>query len=124
MNTSRYLPWLANSLFLAGLTVGALGLHPENQDTGAAAAGFFIAIAALPAVIAWLLGRNQRVADAQLSTAHRVGYQQALEHVARGLLDQPTAPPNPGERLPGEQAAGNVIQLRPSTDDRSERKAL
>ncbi|MFD8005714.1 hypothetical protein [Streptomyces mirabilis] len=124
MNSRRHLPWLANTLLLAGLSTGALGLHPKYQDTGAASAGFLLTLAAIPAVIAWLLGRNQQATDDQLNAAHRAGYQMALEHVARGLLDHPTAPPNPGERSENERAAGNVIPLRPPTDKRSERKAL
>ncbi|MEU3102965.1 hypothetical protein [Streptomyces griseoflavus] len=52
--------------------------------------------------------------DDQLAAAHAAGYTLALDHVARGLLDQPTAPTGGGHNDDGHDATVcTLYQLHP-----------
>ncbi|MEV0553173.1 hypothetical protein AB0I27_06895 [Streptomyces sp. NPDC050597] len=109
-----------------GVTIGLLGLVGPLEDEGdMTRAGILVSLATLPSLCYWQTQRAHQDMTDRVADAHATGYRLALEHVARGLLDQPTAPPGPGNRATDERVAGNVIQLRRlTTDNRSERTAL
>ncbi|KAA6215546.1 hypothetical protein CP973_00155 [Streptomyces albofaciens JCM 4342] len=111
----------APALLAIGLALGVVGLLVDNDD--AWQVGLFIVITAVPLLITRAVRDSQRVTADQLAEADNAGYRRALEHVARGLLDQHTAPPKGGRPCHVEQVAGNVITLRPHHTDRPERKA-
>ncbi|MET9253787.1 hypothetical protein [Streptomyces sp. NPDC003717] len=117
---SRYMPAFATALLLVGLSAGVVGLLRDYDDLFGT--GLFLVLTAVPLLIIRTIHNTQRATAAQLADADNAGYVRALDHVARGLLDAP-APPNPGHRN-GEQAAGNVITLRPHQHQQPERKAL
>lgn len=120
---NRYMPALAIVLLVSGLGAGILGLLGDNPDVWAA--GVFTVLAALPLLILRTVRNSQTLSAHQLAEAENAGYRQAMDHVARGLLDPRTAPkPGPGDRATDEQAAGNVIPLRPDNGDREDRQAL
>ncbi|WP_399087965.1 hypothetical protein ACGH2B_12345 [Streptomyces sp. BBFR2] len=103
--------------------MGLLGLLSHDSNT-VMNVGIIMGLVAVPGIVAASVDRAHRVADDQLAASHRAGYELALDHVARGLLDAP-APPSPGRRDDhAEQVAGNVIPLRPHPIQQSERKAL
>ncbi|MFD4880047.1 hypothetical protein ACFWOB_42720 [Streptomyces sp. NPDC058420] len=112
---------LAFGLLGVGVATGVLGLLGDNEDL--TWCGIFLTVTTVPLVITRSLRRNQQVSEEQLAKADMTGYLRALDHVARGLLDQHTAPPDSGNRAEGEQPAGNVISLRPTTVRNFERKA-
>ncbi|MGW7514819.1 hypothetical protein ACWGJ2_04425 [Streptomyces sp. NPDC054796] len=120
--TRRYMPALSLALLAAGVTTGLLGILGNNTDVSGA--GLFLTLVAVPLVIARIIRGAQTVTADQLAEADRAGYQRALDHVARGLLDQHTAP-TPGGRVTPEQTAGNVIHIYPypPATYREERKA-
>ncbi|MFD7107716.1 hypothetical protein [Streptomyces celluloflavus] len=121
--TSRIMSAIAFSLLAIGATTGALGLLVWNDEV--MVLGILLLAAAAPPFIIEQTRRANCVTAAQLAAAHNAGYHLALDHVARGLLDQHTAPcPHPGGRASFEQAAGNVIHIRPLGSKRQEWKAL
>ncbi|MCX4824213.1 hypothetical protein OG883_31025 [Streptomyces sp. NBC_01142] len=103
-----------------GLAAGVLGLLCNNDDLWRV--GLFVVITATPLIIIRTVHTSQHATAHQLAEADNAGYRRALEHVARGLLDAP-AGPTPGKRNRAEQAAGNVIPLRPQHLRQAERKA-
>ncbi|OII60971.1 hypothetical protein BJP40_08495 [Streptomyces sp. CC53] len=117
------MPAFAFTLLIAGLTAGITGLLGNNDDLWRV--GLFAVLTAAPLLVIRTVHASLRVSAAALADADLAGYARALDHVARGLLDVP-APPCPGNRADRhvEQVAGNVIPLRPSTENRIERKAL
>ncbi|WHM36284.1 hypothetical protein [Streptomyces sp. BPTC-684] len=119
--TSRFTPVLALALLGAGIVTGVLGLLGNSDDQ--TAYGIFLAVTALPLIITRTLRNTLRIGAHQLAAADNAGYRRALDHVARGLLDQHTSPPRGGHPAEPEQATGNVITLRPDTDDRTEWEA-
>ena len=120
--THRYMPVFAFTLLAVGISAGAVGLLGNNDDLFGT--GLFVVLTAVPLTIIRTVQNSQRATDDQLADADRAGYNRALDHVARGLLDAPT-PPEPGNREDrAEQDAGNVITLRPNQVRRTERKAL
>ncbi|WP_329148756.1 hypothetical protein OIU91_21180 [Streptomyces sp. NBC_01456] len=118
---SRLLPGLTLALLGAGIVMGASGLLSGNNDT--MRRGIFLTLIGMPPLIAHTVHNAHRVTAEQLAEADNAGYRRALDHVARGLLDQHAAPPNGGHPTETEQATGNVITLRPNANDRPERKA-
>ncbi|MGW9041216.1 hypothetical protein ACWGQL_01420 [Streptomyces lydicus] len=105
----------------AGITTGVLGILGKNHDLRGI--GVFIIVAGIPPLMVHTLRVSQRVAAHQLAEADNAGYWRALDHVARGLLDQGAVPPNGGHPAKSEQVAGNVITLRPNPDDKPKRMA-
>ncbi|MFE7017651.1 hypothetical protein ACFVAQ_45580 [Streptomyces sp. NPDC057651] len=87
---------LALALFALGLTIGLLGLF--DKEGVYARAGLLLTVAAMAPLIVWQSQRAHQATADQLAAEHDAGYRLALEHVARGLLDQPTAPPDGGDR--------------------------
>lgn len=119
---SRYLPATSLALTSAGIAAGTLGMLRDHDDM--MRAGIFLAVLAIPLIVIRTIRQAHEVSAAQLAEAENTGYRRALDHVARGLLDQNTAPcPSPGAREGVEPAAGNVIRIRPLPEG-EERKAL
>ena len=109
----RNLPALALALFSAGVALGFAGIRDEGDSL--TRAGILIGLAALPPFVVWQSQRaHQNTAD-QLADAHTAGYRLALEHVAAGLLDQHTAPPDGGDHV--EAAEHDRADL--ATEDRA-----
>jgi hypothetical protein len=78
-------------------------------------AGLLIAIPGATAYVVGTLRNQSTVSDDQLAAAHSAGYVLALDHVARGLLDQHTAPTGGGI---GDGPIADVRHLRaPRHDD-------
>ncbi|MWA12596.1 hypothetical protein [Streptomyces sp. BA2] len=120
---SRYMPALALILLGTGLAAGVLGLVGDNIDVFRC--GIFVTVCSLPLLILRTLRESQHVSAHQLAEADKAGYRRALDHVARGLLDNHTAPtPQGGDRATVEQVAGNVFHIRPLPYKGEERKAL
>ncbi|WND36960.1 hypothetical protein RI578_22900 [Streptomyces sp. BB1-1-1] len=108
------LPASAYAVLLVGLAMGVIGLIGEDDDI--MRAGMLLGIAALPALIVGHIRHAHRVADEQLADAHRAGYVLALDHVARGLLDQHNDTPPHGHRydlddLDDRELAARVVRL-------------
>ncbi|MEV7413496.1 hypothetical protein AB0O04_37470 [Streptomyces althioticus] len=113
---ARSLTALGFGLLALALALGGFGIATRTDDLGR------IGILLIgPAAIALCIGAlraHTALNDEQLAQAHTAGYVLALDHVARGLLDQPTAPTGGGhdDRLadvhplhlsrPDERAAG------------------
>lgn len=116
----RHLPAIARALLLAGVTVGVIGQIGGLEDT--MRAGILICVASAPPLIVGAIRRAQRVSDDQLAEAHRAGYELALAHVARGLLDQPTTPPD--GHLDNLDELENVRRLRSRREQHPEQAAL
>lgn len=129
--THLYMPVFSLSLLLTGLSAGVIGLLGNNGTLWRA--GLFIVLTSVPLLVIRTVHNSLSVSAGQLADADNAGYRRALEHVARGLLDVPNGPP-PGARDDGDnradlaaghcdQAAGNVITLRPRYHHQLERKA-
>ncbi|WP_371652468.1 MULTISPECIES: hypothetical protein [unclassified Streptomyces] len=118
---SRFTPVPAVVLLGLGITTGALGLLDNSDDQ--TIGGIFLTITAFFLITLRALRNAHRLSAHQLAAADNAGYRRALDHVARGLLDQHASPPRGGHPAEREQAAGNVITLHPTTSD-TERKAL
>ncbi|MGI5450548.1 hypothetical protein ACQEVM_38385 [Streptomyces sp. CA-243310] len=119
---SRYLPATSLALFSVGIAAGILGMLRNHDNLMRTA--IFLVLLAMPLIVVRTIRQAHEVSAEQLADAENTGYRRALDHVARGLLDQDTAPcPSPGVRKGVEPAAGNVIRIRPLPDG-EERKAL
>jgi hypothetical protein len=106
---------------MVGQSAGVLGLLGNNDALWQA--GLFVTLTAVPLLTVRTVHNSQQATADQLADADRAGYVRALDHVARGLLDAPI-PPEPGHREDrAEQAAGNVITLRPNLVRPIEREA-
>ncbi|QCX77639.1 hypothetical protein C9F11_20020 [Streptomyces sp. YIM 121038] len=119
--THRYTPALAIALLVKGLFTGGIGLLSGNDALWQV--GLFFLLSAVPLLIIRTVHTSQRATADQLDAADRAGYARALDHVARGLLDAPTPPHGGNRNHRAEQAAGNVITLRPHHIGQPERKA-
>ncbi|MFK0296414.1 hypothetical protein ACIQU6_38900 [Streptomyces sp. NPDC090442] len=115
------MPAISIALLLLGLSAGVLGLLGRNSALFEA--GAFVSVVAVPLIITRTVHAAHKVTDQQLADADRAGYVRALDHVARGLLDNAPAPPNTGRRATAEHVAGNVITLRPRQQQPIDRKA-
>ncbi|CAM3459696.1 MULTISPECIES: hypothetical protein [Streptomyces] len=118
MNT-RHLSTIAPYMFAIGLTAGIYGLLVDLDE--AVQVGVILSIAAVPLLVIRAIRATHHATADQLAQAEREGYRMALDHVARGLLDQHT-PPNPGRGLAVEQVAGDVIHIRPVAPNTWEEK--
>ncbi|MGY4990935.1 hypothetical protein [Streptomyces nigrescens] len=119
---SRLLPGLTLALLGAGIVMGAFGLLGGNDGT--MRRGIFLTLIGMPPLIAHTVHNAHRVTADQLAEADNAGYRRALDHVARGLLDQHTAPPpRGGDHAPAEYTAGNVIHICPHPHRREEKQA-
>ncbi|MCX5161913.1 hypothetical protein OOK39_21970 [Streptomyces sp. NBC_00264] len=138
----RTTPAIALGLFLLGIGLGLVGILDEGDSI--TRAGIVLSVASFPPLIIWQSQRAHQLADDQLAETHAAGYRLALEHVAAGLLDDSTAPPDGGAHvepneakplaLAGDRAAassdvhsiGNVRQLHPvhHTEPDTEQVAL
>ncbi|WP_282792055.1 hypothetical protein [Streptomyces sp. CC224B] len=116
------MPAFAVALLALGLSAGIYGILSDHDNT--AMCGALTVLTAVPLLIVHTVHNAQRLNAHQLAEAENAGYRRALDHVARGLLDQHTAPPNGGQPAGDgdEQAPGNVVTLRPHTSH-SKRKA-
>ncbi|WP_432194754.1 hypothetical protein [Streptomyces sp. bgisy027] len=133
-----YAPTLGILVF--GIVLGLVGIFQDGGDVSRA--GILIAFAALPPLCYWQTQRAHQDIDDRIADAHASGYQLALKHVARGLLDQNAAPPDGGEKVdqadadraerrPHRAADGtpypvldNVRPLRPTHPEQHERKIV
>jgi hypothetical protein len=79
---TRILLGLATLLFVAGCTMGALGLHPAIQNPTLSRLGMLIAIASLPPWMVATSWRAQKNIYGQLAHEHMAGYQMCLEQLA------------------------------------------
>ncbi|MEU4092035.1 hypothetical protein [Streptomyces sp. NPDC026673] len=109
------------SLLAIGGTSAAIGII-GTEDT-ARRAGVALLIVAAPLLVIRALTRLFVTDAARLAEAHTAGYRQALDHVARGLLDQYTAPTGPGRPPADGQTTGAVIELRRPDRHQPRRKA-
>lgn len=120
---TRHAPAFTIALLAVGITMGTVGLF--SSEISLTRAGVFLTITALPLLVIRALREQHQNSEDKLAAAHAEGYRLALDHVARGLLDQPrTAPPCGGQPADAEQAAGVVIPLRSTVYERQERQAL
>ncbi|MFD5057396.1 hypothetical protein [Streptomyces sp. NPDC058394] len=116
---SRHTPaYLALGLFVTGLAAGVLGLLGQNDDL--ASCGIFLTIASLPLFIIRTVRDAQRANADQLAAADIAGYQRALDHVARGLLEPPSPAPTGGGQT---TTPDNVRWLPQRSDDHLKRTA-
>ncbi|MEU3712924.1 hypothetical protein, partial [Streptomyces catenulae] len=92
----RHLPACAIALLISGIAVALIGLIGDSRNA-VMNVGIIMGLVAVPGIVAASVDRAHHIFDDQLATSHRAGYELALDHVARGLLDAP-APPNPGRR--------------------------
>ncbi|MFI5993130.1 hypothetical protein ACIBAC_15010 [Streptomyces sp. NPDC051362] len=95
---------LANALLNVGILSGGAGAYLNHPDV--TSAGIFLSVASIP-----LYARMYHQAtDDQISSAELTGYMRALDHVKRGLLDQPPTDNGPGDRAEQDHT-DNVIPL-------------
>lgn len=114
----------ARSLSIVGITSLALGvatggLHFFIGGDDLVRFGVLMSICGATAFCVGVLRRQLAINDDQLAAAHAAGYALALDHVARGLLDQPTAPTGGGR---GDDQLAEVRALpapRRATDERA-----
>lgn len=109
----RTSPALALTLLALGLILGGIGLFDEEGVY--TRAGILIALGSMPPLIVWQSQRAHYATADQLAAEHDAGYRLALEHVARGLLDQPPAAPPDG----GDRAAADNDRADHSDNDRA-----
>lgn len=89
---SRNMIACSYAVLVVSLVLGATGVIGDNSDyvrfgtLSGIAAAFWLVVAHIK--------RAHIVQDDALAAAHRAGYELALDHVARGLLDAPATPPN------------------------------
>jgi hypothetical protein len=118
---TRYLTGLSITLLTAGITFGALGLHPAMPGS-LMRCGIILCMASIPP---WHAACSRRAADRvnQHDTdTYNAGYLDALTAVRQGLLDPgPNADPGHHHHDPGHHI---VRHLRPLPPYRTpERKA-
>lgn len=117
----HYTPHLAYGLLGSGLALGILGILGRNDDV--MRCGILFTVVAVPLVVIQAMRAERCAIDDQLAASHTAGYRLALDHVARGLLDQAsTTPTGPGHRADTSEEPNNVIPLF-SISQLSERKA-
>ncbi|MGI5252809.1 hypothetical protein [Actinacidiphila glaucinigra] len=102
----------------ASVALGIIGTQDAMRRAGTA-----ILVVAAPLLVIRAITRVLTTDAARLAEAHTAGYRQALDHVARGLLDQHTAPTGPGQPPQDGQTTGAVIELRRPDRQQPRRKA-
>lgn len=116
-----FLPMRAYAILLIALVVGLTGMIADNGDLMRCAN--LLAILGVPPLIVGHIKRAHTVQDDQLADAHRAGYQLALEHVARGLLDQHSTVPPDGWHEPAELLEGSNVRRLHAVRNNHERRA-
>ncbi|MEU3917085.1 hypothetical protein [Streptomyces sp. NPDC029004] len=130
------LPTFALTLF--GVAIGFVGLYDEGGHVTHAVILVYLSL--LPPFIVWQARLSHRNSADQLTDAHTAGYTLGLDHVARGLLNQPTPPDGDhraeqvlddcadlAEHRAKAQATATMRRLhsiRSGEDNDTERKAL
>jgi len=89
---SRNMIACSYAVLVVSLALGVIGVIGNNSDH--VRFGLLTGLAAVPSLIVGHIKLAHTVQDDQLAAAHRAGYELALDHVARGLLDAPATPPN------------------------------
>lgn len=89
---SRHLIACSYAVLVVSLALGVIGVISDSSEH--MRSGLLAGLASVPTVIVGHIKRAHRVDDGQLAAAHRAGYELALDHVARGLLDQGATPPH------------------------------
>ncbi|HEY1179127.1 MAG TPA: hypothetical protein VGF17_23480 [Phytomonospora sp.] len=110
---ARALSALGIALFALGLTIGGTGLALMAEHL--VRAGVLISVPGATALVCGAIRHERQTDTDRLADAHRAGYALALDHVARGLLDQPHAPAPDGAAL--DDRAGRVRWLHLTHDD-------
>lgn len=104
MNRRSMSAHLALLTLALGVGLALVGILLDREEHWHA--GILTAVAAVPAILITQLRRSSELADAERAAIHNTGYCLAMEHVARGLLDQPAAPgPTPGQHQPPDDLA-------------------
>lgn len=103
---ARTLTTVGFTLLALGVATGGLHLFAVGDNLGRL--GVLISICGATALCVGAIRHQLAVTDDQLAAAHTAGYALALDHVARGLLDQPTAPTGGGR---GDDQLANVRAL-------------
>ncbi|MFB6846244.1 hypothetical protein ACFCXS_15465 [Streptomyces sp. NPDC056373] len=96
------------ALLIAATLIGGIGLIVDRDDIMRGA--ILATVPAAAGVVIGAMRKQQNVTDDQLAAAHAAGYALALDHVARGLLDQHRAPAPDGTGL-DDQGARNIHHL-------------
>jgi hypothetical protein len=104
------------SLALA-VSLGGLAFMTDHDDL--ARIGLLVSVPAATASAVGALRRQVAVNDDQLTEAHAAGYALALDHVARGLLDQHTAPAPDGTHNDTPSAHVHHLYALPDDDKRA-----
>lgn len=113
----RSLTVLGLVLFAVGLTLGGGGY--VTDDRSAMLAGVLLSVPAATALTVGTLRQQVELTDDQLAAAHRAGYELALDHVARGLLDQPSTPTDGGHTDDQLAEVRALPAPRRTTDERA-----
>ncbi|MGW4602697.1 hypothetical protein ACWENS_05405 [Streptomyces sp. NPDC004532] len=111
---------IAYAVLLVGIVLGAIAT--VSGESGLMRVGMLLGLVAVPPLVAGHSSHAHQLTESQLEHAHTDGYRLALDHVARGLLDQHTAPSGPGAST--FDAPDNVIALRRPAIEHNEREAL
>lgn len=80
---TRVLLGLASILFVAGCSMGAIGLHPAVQKPSLSRLGILIAIASMPPWMVATSWRAQKRIHGHLANEHMAGYQMCLDQLAK-----------------------------------------
>jgi hypothetical protein len=115
---ARSLSILGNTLLTVGVAMGGTGFITNRDDL--VRGGILLSIPAATALVVGTLRNQTAINDDQLAHAHRAGYTLALDHVARGLLDQPTAPTGGGR---GDNQHDDNVCILPTLHTDDERAA-
>lgn len=94
---ARSLSVLGTCVLTLATSLGGYAFLVQAEELGRV--GMLVSVPAATALVVGALRQHATVNDDQLAEAHRAGYTLALDHVARGLLDQPTAPTGGGDQL-------------------------
>jgi hypothetical protein len=114
--TARTLSALGISLLALAMSLGGYAYVTDLDDL--APIGILVSVPAATALVVGTLRTQATVTDDQLAAAHAAGYALALDHVARGLLDQHTAPTG-GGRNDGQLAEVRALPAPRRVDERA-----
>lgn len=94
---ARSLSILGSTMLTLATSLGGYAFLTEAEELGRV--GMLVSVPAATVLVVGALRQHSTVNDDRLADAHRAGYTLALDHVARGLLDQPTVPTGGGDQL-------------------------